>query len=538
MAFPPFPARVSNFLRDANAGLESPAPLKLDAELNAIINVVNQLVLKQRGFTNSDGTLRNFATATAQALAGTEDFVATASQTAFVTTIPWTAAFTAENVFVYIAGLKLDTADVAVADAGNGFLKVTIAAQDVGTGVTVAAFESGAGLLSRLQTISVSDGASLIAINDAGGLYAAVTVEAALQEVMTDLNTLETNVGSTADLIRRTGTVPFTANQSMGSFRLTNVADGVGAQDAVTMAQFAAYTAVWDALATYFLRLDGTTPMAANLPMGNNKVTGMANGTNANDAVNKSQLDLYLPLAGGTMSGPIAMGAQKITGLAAGTDATDAVNLAQAQSLVANFSTLVAYQVAGTQAFLVPAGISKIQVEVFGGGGGGKAAAGAVNARGGGGGAYATAVLTVVPGESLTIVVGAGGAGGAAPDDGGNSSISRGVTALVTAGGGQDGDAAGGGAAGGTYSFGTGVTGFGINGGYGESLGFDDSGFDEYYDGNGGNCPRGGNGGTGYEQTESPIITQARNGDAPGGGGGASIVAAGSGAAGAVLIRY
>ncbi len=247
MAFPPYPARVTNFLRDANAGLESPSPLGVDSELNALINVINQLVLKQRGFTNSDGTLKNFSTATAQALAGTEDFTATAAQTVFLTAIAWSAAFTAENVFVFIAGAKLATSAVAVADSG-GFLEVTIAAQSVGTVVTIAAFESGAGLLSRLQTVSVSDGASLVAINDAGGLYVAVTVEAALQEVMTDLNTLETAVGTTADLIRRTGTVAFTANQSLGGFRLTNVADGVGSQDAVTMAQFAAYTTVWAAI--------------------------------------------------------------------------------------------------------------------------------------------------------------------------------------------------------------------------------------------------------------------------------------------------
>jgi len=246
-------------------------------------------VLKQRGYTNSDGSLRNFSTATAQALAGTQDITATASQTAFTTTIAWVAAFTSLNVFVYIAGVKLATSAVTVANSA-GFLQVTIAAQAVNTIVTIAAFESGAGLLSRLQTISVSDGASLVAVNDAGGLYVAVTVEAALAEVMTSLNTLTTNVGTTGDLIRRTGTVAFTANQSHGGFRITNVADGVGTQDAVTMAQFAAYTTVWNALATYFLRLDGTTPMGANLPMGNNKITGMAVGTVSTDAVNKSQL--------------------------------------------------------------------------------------------------------------------------------------------------------------------------------------------------------------------------------------------------------
>ena len=63
------------------------------------------------------------------------------------------------------------------------------------------------------------------------------------------------------------------------------------------------------------------------------KVMGVATGTAATDAVNKSQLDAVstvasnaLPKAGGTMSGAIAMGGNKITGLADGTAASDAVS--------------------------------------------------------------------------------------------------------------------------------------------------------------------------------------------------------------------
>lgn len=117
MPQPPFAARVSNFMRDANNGLESPSPLGVDAELNALINVVNQAVLRLRGVTESDGTLVNFASATAQALAGTQDFTATAAQTAFLTTITWTAAFTSANVFVFVNNVKLATSAVAVANS-------------------------------------------------------------------------------------------------------------------------------------------------------------------------------------------------------------------------------------------------------------------------------------------------------------------------------------------------------------------------------------------------------------------------------------
>lgn len=537
MPKPPFAARVTNFTRDANNGLESPAPLGVDAELNALINVVNQVVLRQRAFTNSDGQLINFAAATAQALAGTDDVTATsAGQTVFVTDIPWVATFNAENVFVYVAGLKLATASVTPADNGSGFLQVTIPAQADTTVVTVAAFESGAGLLSRLQTISATDGASLVAINDAGGLYAAVTVEAALQEVMTSLNTLTTNVGNTADLIRRDGSVAFTANQSMGGNRITNVADGVDAQDAVTMAQFATYTTVWNALQSYFLRLDGTTPMAANLPMGSNKITDLASGTNSGDAVNKSQLDLKLSLAGGTMTGAINMGGQLITDLADPVSDQDAVNLRTARTLVSGFANRSQFATAGVSSFIVPAGVSTIKVRAWGAGAGGSNAGSASTGYGGGAGAYVEAIVPVTAGETLTITV---GAGGAANTSGGDTTIVRGATTLISAGGGVRGDSTG---LGGSYSLHASVTGFGINGGSGDVRFINTGATDPIamVGANGGHCPNGGPGGRRfvYMAGIGQVGTGGSAGEAPGGGG-ASFVGSGSaGAAGRVEIEY
>lgn len=532
----PFAARVTNFMRDANNGLESPAPLGVDAELNALINVVNQAVLRLRGVTESDGTLVNFASATAQALAGTQDITATAAQTAFVTTIVWTAAFTSANVFVFVNNVKLATSAVAVADDGSGFLEVTVAAQDAGNVVTIAAFESGAGLLSRLQTISATEGASLIAINDAGGFFSAVQVEAALQELATDAAALTTAVGNTADLIRRTGTVPFTANQSMGGFKLTNLADGVSAQDAVTVNQFNAYTAVWNALQSYFMRLDGTTPMAAALPMGNNKITGLANGTVSTDAVNKGQLDLMLPLAGGTMTGVLNMGSQRITALADPTAETDAINLRTARTITAAFASRAQFTAAGTSAWVVPAGVTKARIRVWGGGGGGSSAGSATLGYGGGGGAYAEATLTVVPAESITVIV---GAGAAAQATGGNSQVLRGATALITANGGVRGDTTG---LGGSYSFDASVTGLGINGGAGEAFYINTASTDpvQHVGANGGASPCGGPGGRRvlFIFGTGQVGTGGQGGEAPGGGGAGYVGAGSAGAAGRVEIEF
>ena len=68
--------------------------------------------------------------------------------------------------------------------------------------------------------------------------------------------------------------------------------------------------------------------MSGAIAMGTNKITGMGDPTNAQDAATKTYTDtadaLRLALSGGTMSGAIAMGTAKITGLGDPTAAQDA----------------------------------------------------------------------------------------------------------------------------------------------------------------------------------------------------------------------
>ena len=76
----------------------------------------------------------------------------------------------------------------------------------------------------------------------------------------------------------------------------------------------------------YLPKAGGT--MSGAIAMGSHKITGLAAPTSDNDAARKKYVDdglaLKLALAGGTMSGAIAMGSQKITGLAAPTSDNDA----------------------------------------------------------------------------------------------------------------------------------------------------------------------------------------------------------------------
>lgn len=84
--------------------------------------------------------------------------------------------------------------------------------------------------------------------------------------------------------------------------------------------------------------------------------------------------------------------------------------------------------------FTVPAGITKIEVEVRGGGGGG---GGGVTGQGGCGGGYGKQVLTVAAGTVHAVTVGAGGAGGASGVNGiAGGASSFGTLISATGGGG------------------------------------------------------------------------------------------------------
>lgn len=149
---------------------------------------------------------------------------------------------------------------------------------------------------------------------------------------------------------------------TMGSNKISNLADGTVAADAATYGQV--------------LLRSGANAATGSLPMGSNKITGLAAATTAGDALRWEQVlassttlisglfsatnpvingtaspgasaqparsdhvhptdTTRLATAGGTMSGAIAMGSNKITGLANGTASADAVNKGQLDAAVA-----------------------------------------------------------------------------------------------------------------------------------------------------------------------------------------------------------
>jgi len=294
MPYPPRPSRRTSFQQAANAGTATPSPSMLDAEHNDFVEQIDQLNTFVRGITTSTGQLRNQSAATAQSLAGSQRFVATASQTIFITTIVYSASFTATNVEVFDQGVKIDSNLVTVAN-NAGFLQVTVPAQTAGHVIFIAAFESGAGLLTRLaNTGSGADGANMIGIQDTGALIAATTVEGALTEVVTSLNTLLTNLGTISNLWKRDGTNAASANIPMGGFKFTGLVDGSAATDSATVGQVSALNATISNLGNTFVRKDGTTTMTGIFNAGNFRVSNVAAPTTGTDATNKTYVDAQL----------------------------------------------------------------------------------------------------------------------------------------------------------------------------------------------------------------------------------------------------
>ncbi len=214
--------------------------------------------------------------------------------------------------------------------------------------------------------------------------------------------------------------------------------------------------------------------------------------------------------------------------------------------------------VTATGTFVVPTGVTYVNVLCLGGGGGGSGGQTGGGFDGGGGGGAVTpvfATLAVTPGETLTVNVGAGGLAGGINADGGaggTSSVLRSTARLVFCSGGAAGTLAAGGAAAAFGAFGNqvgragspgtgGAAGLtGVNSPYatggaggGASAGPTRSG------GSGGSGGYNGNGGAGGDVITAPVAGAANTGAGGGGGAGGASAPQGAGAAGGTgLVRF
>ena len=129
--------------------------------------------------------------------------------------------------------------------------------------------------------------------------------------------------------------------------RAQGSADEVAATAAINTAAIATNaTAIAAIDLSVYIHENGSNAMAATLPMGTNKITGLVNGADPTDAVNKGQLDAVASTAAAAtasldigdkldqdgsvaMEANLPMGSNKVTGLANGTEAADATAYGQ-----------------------------------------------------------------------------------------------------------------------------------------------------------------------------------------------------------------
>lgn len=229
---------------------------------------------------------------------------------------------------------------------------------------------------------------------------------------------------------------------------------------------------------------------------------------------------------------------------------------------MSEYKNISVYVTPGSGNWIVPAGITKVWVEVWGAGGGGSWYGG------GGGGGYVGGIFDVTPASTFSYIIGtAGTGGGASGNTGGTSSIVYNPnTITLTATGGSSISTSGTlllGGTGGSYSFTSGF--YSCIGALGEAAQATFPSLMQYSATAYIDCSTGGDGGNGanssstggkggfyvYNSTANTVLRTrlGTNGLIPGGGGGSGylgiIAAAGigfangaSGASGRVIIHY
>jgi len=137
-------------------------------------------------------------------------------------------------------------------------------------------------------------------------------------------------------------------NIAMGSSKITGMADGSGANDAVNKSQLDTKATI----STVVLR-DGTQSMSADLDLNSHKVINVTAGTNSGDAVNITQLgtkadDSVVIKKGGTVAftADQSMGGFKLTNVGTPLNGGDAVNKTYADGIAAGFDAHLAARLA------------------------------------------------------------------------------------------------------------------------------------------------------------------------------------------------
>lgn len=418
--------------------------------------------------------------------------------------------------------------------------------------------------ITRLNSTASGVGASLVGIEDSAGNFTAITVEAALAEIIADYAATSNGNGASKIGIEDSGAL-ITATTVEGA-----LAENRAAIDAIEAAALL--------IANNLSDLNSASTARTNLGLGSLATASNINnddwsGTDlsvANGGSGRSSHTAYAVVCGGTSS----TGAQQSV---SGVGSSGQVLTSNGSSALPTWQGIDAVDVqtfSSSGTWTKPSGYatdSPVLIRAWGGGGGG------CDDSGGGGGGYNEVWVKLnLLASTETVTIGAGGTATSGSTDGnagGNTTMTRnGVAATLTAygggGGAANGSNSGGGGGGGPLGAGQSVTstaggnpgapfipinsGLTLFAGQGGSASANDgqAGIDHGGGGagrgtgteSGGDSVRGGGGGGGLGGSGGTSVIgghgggEGQNGTAPAGGGGAGIGSAGNGAAGRVEV--
>lgn len=345
MAYPPAYARLYNFNTDDATGLESPAPAKVDAELDAIQETVTDIRRVVRAVTTSDGRLKPSQPVNASAVE-VQDVQEETAAGGTPETITFTTAIDTDytDVHVYLNGVLQLSTDVTVTNTAVA-LNTT-----VGDSVVIHFFGVEDSALTQLADDTDNTvGAGLVGYADESGYGTQVPITGSPADVAEALDLVLNNIKNLGDIflpstqwVRADGTQELTADWDVGgTYTLTNVPESSANGEVVVHEQLQSLTTSVANLSSNYVATNGSSTMSGNLDLDDNLIINLDAATASGHAVEYDQLNtalaLKLSLDGSlAMTGDLDMGSNSITNLADGVDDTDAATVGQVDTAIAS----------------------------------------------------------------------------------------------------------------------------------------------------------------------------------------------------------
>lgn len=475
-------------LRKAQDDGDKLSATELFAELSNIGSSLNQAISFIRSVTTTDMKIQpNQIMGTTFVIE--DEQTATAGQTAIVYANSVTVDPLTATVGVFINGDRLPASQTTV----QATQVIVTPALTAGDNIMLEIHDNADSVFSDLASVANALGASLVGIEDAAGIYASSTVEKALEEVMLQHNTLVTSLGDLTKYLKADVAVPLEVDQDAGGYTWKNLAPAVDPNDPVILQQVQDILAILSNLSATFLPLIGGV-MTGLINMSNNRIVNLGNALIATDAINKGQVDALIAIvtdaklslignkdstANATLTGATFMQATDDADVADADQTTTPAGVVQPTwnnvprpatnrqvankvytdeaiasavsgvqleyGLYANQDTATAVRslitlekiATGQHRITVPAGVTRLHIQMGGGGGGG-------GGTSGGGGTGGKSYFTINAGSDQDL--GLGGVGGVVASAGSTSAGGAGGAVGTAATSGAPGCAGGSGA--------------------------------------------------------------------------------------------